>query len=428
MLLLCTNMAYAQDTVNNNRLWRLADCIRYAVNNNIQVTTQMLNSHIAGEQYLQSKAALLPDLYGSAAQDLRHTGSNGSGPDFTTPGSLGFNATMNLYRGGYLKTDIDEKNLQIKSANLILAARINDITVQVTQAFLAVLLDKENIVYARDLFSTSAAQLDRAKQLFAAGSLSRKGLLQSQAQLAQDRYNLASSVNNERRDRILLKQLLQLTDTAFDIKRPDTIANTAIIMPLQTVQSEALTNRPEIKNADVGVDIAAAELTKARALRKPSLDLRGGTGSSYINDPNTTLARQLDNNFYQQVGLSLSVPIFTKRVNQTNINIAKIGIEQAALNRKNTRTTLELNIEQAYVNVLNAQSQYDAALAELTSAREVYNIVNEELRIGSINPTDLLVQRNQYIQALQNYLNAKYNAALAARMYDFYRGIPITID
>jgi outer membrane protein len=77
---------------------------------------------------------------------------------------------------------------------------------------------------------------------------------------------------------------------------------------------------------------------------------------------------------------------------------------------------------------VNAQAQYDAALTQVSSAKEVYHIANEEFRIGSIAIVDMIVQRNQYVQALQNYLSAKYNAALAMRIYDFYLGVPITMD
>ncbi|MCW3121197.1 MAG: transporter [Flavipsychrobacter sp.] len=421
ILLLLFTAVHGQESVSMSS-WRLKDCIDYAREHNIQVSTQKLNTQIAGEQYLLTRAAILPDLYGSANQNLRHSG-DGSNGGFSTNGSLGLNSSMALYRGGYLRDDIQERNLEVQSANLNLLTIINDITVQVTQAFLTILMDKESIIYARDLASTSQAQFNRAQQIFQAGSLSRKELLQTQAQLAQDQYNLTSAISIERRDRISLKQLLQLTDTAFDIAIPDTIVNSGIVTPFEKVKSTALSIRPEIKNAEVNVDIALKELDKAKAAAKPSLNLGGGIGSSYTDDPATSVTRQLDNNFYQQVGLTLSVPIFTKRVNRTNINVAKIGVEQSKLNLGNTQTVLELNIERAYVNVVNAQAQYDAAVTQVSSAKEVYNIVNEELRIGSIPVINMIVQRNQYMQALQNYLSAKYNAALAMRIYEFYMGV-----
>lgn len=424
-LILCANITNGQDTA---RLWTLADCLEYARNNNITITTQNLNTTIAGEQYLLSRAAVLPDLYGNASQNFSHSNGNNGGKSFGVNGSLGLSSSLALYRGGFLRDDIQQKNLEVESANLSLLERINDITVQVTQNFLVVLMDKESIVYASDLVNTSRAQLQLAQQEFSVGSLSRRELVQARALLAQDQYNLTSAVNNERDDRISLKQILRLSDTTFDIAKPDTIINTGIITPLGETRTAAYALRPEVKNADLGVDIAGWELKKARALAKPSLNLGSGIGTSYNNESSTTIIRQFDNNFYQQAGLTLSVPIFTKRVNRTNINIAKIGVEQAKLDRDNTLTQLDLNIERAYVNVVNAQAQYDAAVTQLSASREVYDIANEELRIGSINRVALIIQRNQYIQALQNYLKAKYNAALAARIYDFYRGIPISID
>jgi outer membrane protein len=109
------------------------------------------------------------------------------------------------------------------------------------------------------------------------------------------------------------------------------------------------------------------------------------------------------------------------------VEIAKIGMEQSQLDLKNTQTILLLSIEQAYINVQDAQGQYDAAVEQLNASREVYRIAGEEWRIGSVNMVDYILQRDQFIQALQNYLQAKYNAALSVRIYDFYRGVPIII-
>jgi outer membrane protein len=84
-------------------------------------------------------------------------------------------------------------------------------------------------------------------------------------------------------------------------------------------------------------------------------------------------------------------------------------------------------VEQAYINVLNAQSQYDAAVEQLRYTQEAYRIANEQLKIGATNTTEVMVQKNLYIQALQSYIQAKYSSALYIRIYDFYRGVPVTL-
>jgi outer membrane protein len=133
----------------------------------------------------------------------------------------------------------------------------------------------------------------------------------------------------------------------------------------------------------------------------------------------------MDNNFYQQIGLSLSIPIFTKRLNRTNVEKSKIEVEQAGLTLKNTKTVLSQTVEQAYINVLNAQAQYDASVEQLKATQEGYRIATEQLKVGAVNTVDLLLQKNLYVQALQNYTQAKYSSALNIRIYDFYMGVPI---
>jgi outer membrane protein len=106
---------------------------------------------------------------------------------------------------------------------------------------------------------------------------------------------------------------------------------------------------------------------------------------------------------------------------------SKLEVGQAELTLRNTRTVLSQAIEQAYINVENAQSQYDAALEQLRYTQESYRIANEQLKIGAANTVEVLQQKNLYVQALQAYIQAKYSSALYIRIYDFYRGIPVKL-
>jgi outer membrane protein len=84
-------------------------------------------------------------------------------------------------------------------------------------------------------------------------------------------------------------------------------------------------------------------------------------------------------------------------------------------------------VEQAYINVLNAQSQYTAAEKQMEANEESYRITTEEFKIGSVNMVDLLQQKNLYVQSLQAYIQAKYNAMLSLKIYKFYTGEPIAL-
>ena len=423
---------FGQDTTLRGipPVWDLVSCLEYAKSNNIQLRNLRLDTKSAEQDKLQAKAALLPDLYGSGSLSYNHynRNTNGSTSAINSSGSYGLSSAWTLYQGGYLKTDIRQKDLSVQSANFSVLQSENDITLQITQAYLNILVDKETIIYNQDLVKTSTAQLAQSQRRFDAGSVARKEVVQFEAQLASDRYALTTAENAERQDKITLKQLLQLpAQRDFDIVRPDTVISSKAIPGLETVQTYALQNRPEIKNAELSVKIADLEVSKARSGYMPTLSLGAGIGTSFANDPTYNTFRQFDNNFYQQAGLTLSVPIFTKRQNKTNVAKARIAREQSQLTLENTKTTLALTTESAFINVQNSQNQFTSATEQLKYNTEVYRIANQELKIGTANIVDFYQQRNLYVQAMQTYIQAKYNAALAARIYEFYLGVPIKL-
>ncbi|KIO78608.1 transporter [Pedobacter lusitanus] len=423
---------FSQDKTNENipAVWDLATCLQYARKNNIQLKTLRLTTASTKQDKLLAKSALLPDLYGSASQSFNHynLNTNGSTNAINSSGAYGLSSAWTLYKGGYLQTDIKQKGLAVQSANYAVLTSENDITLQITQAYLNILVDKESIIYNQDLVKTSIAQLGQTQNRFNAGSAAKKDVAQFQAQLAGDRYNLTAAENAERQDKIALKQLLQLPATNdFDVVKPDTVISDQPIPNLQTVQQYALQNRPEIKNAELGVRISGYDLDKAKSGYLPTLTLGAGIGTSYAHDPTYNAFRQFDNNFYQQAGLTLSVPVFTKRQNKTNVAKAKIEIEQAELALENSKTTLALTTEKAYITAQNSQNQFISAIEQLKYNTEVYRIASQELKIGAVNLVNFYQQRNLYVQAMQSYIQAKYNAALAARIYEFYLGIPIKL-
>src|SRR6201996_578085 len=221
--LFCCLKLKAQDSTLMGKTikWDLVQCIEYAKKNNIQINSLRLSQLTSQQEYLLAKAARLPNLSGSATQDFQHSKSVsgrvdnngnviGGGSGFTASGSYGLNSSVTLYNGNYINNTIFQKNLAVQSANLSILQQENDITLQITQAYLAVLLDKENIIYDTDLVNTAIAQVKLEQQRYNVGSAARKDLIQLQAQQANDQYTLVNVQNAQRGDLLTLKQLLFL--------------------------------------------------------------------------------------------------------------------------------------------------------------------------------------------------------------------------
>jgi outer membrane protein len=433
LCLLSQTPCRAQDSAALPVRWDLQACLDYAKKNNIQINTLRLSEKTAEQEWLLSRAARQPNLTANIGHTYTHSKDvnpvvGGFQTQSSFAGTYSANSSVTVYNGGYLMNDIRQKNLEIQSANLNILQSENDITLQITQAYLNILLAKENIVYIKDLLTTTQAQVDQGQKQYDAGSIARNALIELQAQLANDKYSLVIAQNSERQNKLTLKQVLQLpTSTRFDIVQPDTVIATEAVPALDTVETIAHQIRPEIKNGFLGIEIARYDLLKARSGFLPSLTASGALATGYSNDAADSYFKQLDNNFFQQIGLSLNIPIFTRRVVRTNVENARIGIEQAQLNLKGTETALAQAIEQAYINVLNAQAQYDAAVEELKATQESFRIAGEQLKVGAVNTVDYLQQKTLYTQAFQAYVQAKYNAALSIKIYDFYMGIAVKL-
>jgi outer membrane protein len=408
-------------------VWDLETCISYAKQHNIRLNSLKLDQRTSEQELRLSKAGRMPDLYTSATWFVNHNDKSANGSGYNGVGTFGsgdygLSSSWTLYHGGYVTSDIRQKDLYVEAAKLDVLQQENDITLRVIQYYLNVLLDKESIIYKQSVVSTSAAQVVRARNQLAVGSIAQKELLQLEAQLANDKYSVITSENAKKQHLVNLKQLLQLPlATELDIVMPDSLLTLSSVEKLRDVQEQALNDRPEVKNGIVGIAIARAGLDKALSGYKPALTLSGFMGSSYAGS-SPGYFRQLSNSFNQQLGLTLSVPIFTCSRNAVNVAEARISVGQAMLRLKDTRTALSLTIEKAYINLVTAQTQFQAATEAFKYNQETYRVADEQLKAGLINMVEYLQQKTLYLQAQQQFLQAKYNAALTCKIYDFYKG------
>jgi outer membrane protein len=428
--------ARAQDTATSDSTltWDLRTCLEYARKNNIQVNTLRYDQALSEQDYLFAKASRLPTLNGSLTQSF--TNSKNANPvigGFQTQSSFAGNYSLNtgwtLYNGGYLRKNLEQQDLFIRSAALSVKEAENDITLQITQAYLNILLVKENIVYLEDVLATSQAQFKQADQRYQAGAISKKDLLQLQSQVANDQYTLVNAQTNFRQNTVNLKQILQIPSSVkFDVAVPDTVVAKEPIPSLAEASQSALATRPEVQNSQLAINIAEVELAKQRALGRPSITVGGNLSTGYSDNQDVKYFPQLDNNFFQRLGVTVGIPIFNNRNVKTNVERSKIIIEQAKLTLLGTKTTLDQAVEQAYIAVINAQAQYRAAEVQLKANEETYKITSGQLELGAVNALDLQLQKNLYVQAVQAFVQAKYNAVLSIKVYNFYTGVPVTLE
>jgi outer membrane protein len=401
-------------------LWSLQQCIDYAQKNNIQINSSRLTESVSEQNLIQSKSAMQPDLSVSASAGV----ANNDGVTERSS-NLSLTSGLTLINGQYYRNDSKVKALDLEVSKLNVDTQENDIGLQLARAYLNILLANEDISYLREVVGTTEAQVIQAEQKNRLGSLANKDLMQLQASLASDRYNLTTALNIKRQDLLDLKQILQLPpDFGLEVVIPDTIRPSLVIPPLEEVQKKAVSVMPEIAGSKAGLEIQDLEIKKAKSGYYPALNL---SGSLSVYGQNNTYYSSLDRSFTQQIGLSLSIPLSNRKITSTNVARARIQKSQQELNLQGDILSLNQKVEQAYISLVNAKSQLTSAEEQLRYTKELYRIANEELKIGLFNNVEYLQQKEQYLKALQEVTQAKYSAILYQMIYSFYNGMPISL-
>lgn len=423
-LLLIAPAAFGQSATEG---WTLRNCIDYALQNNIQVKKMQVGVNVSEAGYVQSKAARFPSLNAGASESFTHQNAlqaASGGEESSLSGNYSLRSDMTLYNGLKLTNSIAQQELFVKSAALAVAESQNNIELAVAAAYLQVLYARESVNNAVNRLSVSKAQADQAKIQYDAGYIAESNYAQVQAQYSSDTYTLVTARNNLNQQLLSLKQLLEL-DINQELKLffPE-LSDSIVLKPIpseQDVYNSALGFMPEIENGKLSVNSAEYNIKIAKAGYSPSLSLSASASTGYNNKVSSGFVTQMGDNFYQNVGLSLSIPIFNNRQVKTSVSRAMLGLETARLDDAATRKDLLSRVESAYLNTVSAQSRFLAATEQLKSTNKSYSLVEDQFNLGMKNTVDLLTEKIKYQAAQEEFLQAKYSAILNYKLLDFYQ-------
>lgn len=421
----------------NAKQWSLKECIDYALENNISLQKTRLQKESAIEDIKQSTSALLPSLSFSSSQNVtyrpwpesnRATVANGyvetSVDKVYYNGSYGLNANWTVWNGNRNYNQIKLNKITAQKAELDSAYTANSIQEQIAQLYVQILYSHEAVNVCKKTLEVSTLNENRGKEFVGVGKMSKSDLAQLTSQRAKDEYSVVEAEGNLRNFKRQLKQLLQITnDEEFDVTIPNTSDEMALqdIPAMNSVYASALNTRPEIKNAQIGIESSDLSIKMAKAQRMPTIGLSASAMTNTTSMSDNEWGIQLKNNFDVAGGLTLSVPIFDNRQTKTAIRKAKIQKQEYQLDLLDKQTTLYSTIENYWTQANTNQSMYKAAKESTKSAQVSYDLLSEQFRLGLKNTVELMTGMSNLLNAQQNELQSKYLTILNISMLNFYK-------
>lgn len=439
VLIILAAHASAQDTSGT---WTLEKCINYAMENNLQLQQKRVNVQISETDVEAKKGALLPTVSFATGQNgswrpwsesyvnITDGTMNSTSSSLNYNGTYGVQAQWSVWDGGRNRRQLDRSRLTQRQSEVDVETTELSLQEQIVQYYVQILYQREAVEVNRQVLASTETLCDRAKTMYEVGQMSRADYAQMQAQVSQEKYNVANAASQLRSTVLALSQILQLPmDDNFNVEVPS-ISDEMLSAPLPSADQvfEVSKNlRPEIRYYRLGIEGAGIDIDIAKRGYLPTIGVSAGINTSNSSGVSESFARQFRNNLNNSLSLNLSIPIYDGK--QTSSNVAK-----ARLNETNARLALDLQEQQLYndietfwINARNASEQYASALASVESMRESYSLVSEQFSVGLKDIVDLTTGKNNLLQAEQQLLQAKYTSVLNRALLNFYQGLKFDI-
>jgi outer membrane protein len=462
-ILFFSGNAFGQQTEK----WDIVRCVDYALKNNISVRQADLQSRFSQLNYIQDKSAQLPTLNFSG-----NTGYRLGRSENPTTGVLEdnnfFNIGMQVQSGVTIFNWFSKKNtteasrLSWEADKQQIQKAKDDIALNVAIAYLQILLAKEQTNIARIQVQQTIDQLGNTRKRVDAGALPELNAAELEAQLARDSSSLVSAESSVQQFLLQMKALLNLdAGTPFDIVTPP--VNMIPVEALADLQPEkvyllAMNNLPQQKVNSLRIESAQKSVAAAKGMMYPSFNAYGGLGTNYVNvkiptyavgafaptgaivrisgtdydvvapdfvqvgEKSIPIGTQFRNNFAQNIGISLSVPILNGRSARSNWDRSKLTVQQFELQKEQSDMQLKQDIYKAYTDAVAALQKFNADTKAVQTSEKSYDFAKKRYDLNLLSTFDLINSQNNVLRARIQALYSQYDYLFKIKLLEFYKG------
>jgi outer membrane protein len=452
------------------KVWTLEECVAYAMENNISIKASELDEDLATISKKYAIGNFLPSVNANAS----HSWNIGLNQNITTGllenqtiqfTAVGLNVGVDIYRGLQNQARLRRANLAQLGSQYQLLKMQEDIGLNVANAFLQILFNKENLKVRNEQLGFDQKQMERTEELLDAGLIPAGDLLDMKATVAASQQQVTIAENALLISKLSLAQLLQLKEFRdFDIIDPNYQAeqNALLLKKPEEIYEKAKELRTELKIARTNLEIAEKDITIAKGAYQPTLqgfynfNTRASNSDSvtgfqidsanptspigFVQETNqvvvqpnfTTLTGgpvpildQFDTNKGQSVGVQLSVPIFNGFSARNAVERSKVEYERSKVAYEQQELDLARNVYTAFTDAKGALNSYEAALETAEARKEAFRYAKERYDVGLMNSFDFNQSQTLYVNSLSEVLRTKYDYIFRIKILEFYFGIPI---
>ena len=360
----------------------LEDCLRFAYANSYERKSMELTGQSLETTYEQSKQQRLPNVSASMGQNFSNN-ENG----WSTSGNVGIGSSVTIYQGGNINNTIEQNRLSMERNEVQLERYDNQLTAQILQSFVTILGNQDLLTYQQEVLNTSREQLNQGRVRYKLGSILESDFLLLEAQYYSDSNNVVDTRINIENNLLDLKVLLSMNPTDdLEIVAPNT-ENLDDLKESLPTEEEAITlameYMPDLRIGDYDIRMAEKSVDLARGNYFPSISANANVGMgvlSFDGDGN----KKWYGTPTESVGVSMSIPIYSRGQTKANVKKSRIALEQAQLDYEQSQLSVRQTVVQTYRGVLSAYNAYKVAQVKENAYSKSFNAYNIQYQYGTI--------------------------------------------
>ena len=385
----------------------LTDLIQIGICNNPSLNRSYMAIKTAESDLGQIKSNYLPSITASASADKDYGKVQDGNSSKDDPYSANVALKWLLYDFGGRSAKTEQTKAYLDSAEFSYNSVLQNLVFSISQAYYNVQGAKAVLVSSKTAEESYKKSYDETKRRFELGLVSASDKLLAQTSYENSKLAVIQAENAVKTGMGNLAQLLNLPpETEFDLARPKPKSeqlDLEVQKPVSELIEIALAARPDLQ-ADKS-SLAAAKLNEdiAWAASLPSVSVGAGVG--YRDNWRTSNPY----NYSTNVGLSLSVPLFTGFSDTYKITKAKYQMRQAEATVADTEDAIKNEVWTAYQDYQTAVSSHKISLTVLESAKENQKVAFAMYKVGKGSILNLLTSESQLANSRKESIVSFYS-------------------
>jgi outer membrane protein len=317
--------------------------------------------------------------------------------------------TVPLYAGGKNKASREAAKANAAATQQENEAVRNALGFEVSRAFYTVLKTRQFILAAESAVGSFATNVAVAKKRLEAGTLLKTDTLDLEVRLAQAREDLVRARNASALAERALRNLIGLEEGEF------TVANTA--PAVSTPNSGDFSVRPELAAARQRERAAQEQVTGAKGGYLPRLSAFGSLdydyGWKYESGGGSYTA-----------GALLQWDIWDGKLTQAKVREANANLESAREEQRKLRLALDLETEQARLNLRTADERLAVTEQAVAQATESASLTRNRFEQGAALSTQVIDAETALVAARVRRAEAESDRQIAVAALRKALGLP----